>query len=65
MVKIIENITSNKADTVIRKIDRISKKLNSLKESIEYNPDSYDIEFLINILIQLYDDISEIEIVLN
>ena len=64
MIKVIEG---NSSDSRIKNIDRsigtVINRLKTVKEDLQFNPDKYDLDTLVDILSQLYDDFGEFCIV--
>lgn len=62
MVKVIEDLNPSRATNIVKSINKISNRLNSLKEDIQNFPEKYDLETLVDILTQMYDDIGDFNI---
>lgn len=64
MIKVIEG---NSSDSRIKNIDRsigtVINRLKTVKEDLQFNPDKYDLDTLVDILSQLYDDFGDFCIV--
>ena len=64
MIKVIEG---NSSDSRIKNIDKsigtVISRLKTVKEDLQFNPDKYDLDTLVDILSQLYDDFGDFCIV--
>lgn len=64
MIKVIEG---NSSDSRIKNIDKsigtVINRLKTVKEDLQFNPDKYDLDTLVDILSQLYDDFGDFCIV--
>ena len=64
MIKVIEG---NSSDIRIKNIDKsigtVINRLKTVKEDLQFNPDKYDLDILVDILSQLYDDFGDFCIV--
>lgn len=65
MVKVIEDLKPNRSTNIVKSINKISNRLDSLKEDIQNFPEKYDLETLVDILAQMYDDIGDFNIVVH
>ena len=65
MIKILEDLTPNRTKNIVKSINKISDRLNLLKENIQAFPDEYDLDTLVDILSQIYDEIGEFNIVVQ
>lgn len=62
MVKVIEDLKPNRSTNIIKSINKISNRLDSLKEDIQDFPEKYDLNTLVDILAEMYDDIGDFNI---
>lgn len=64
MIKVIEG---NSSDSRIKNIDKsigtVINRLKTVKEDLQFNPNKYDLDTLVDILSQLYDDFGDFCIV--
>ena len=64
MIKVIEG---NSSDSRIKNIDKsigtVINRLKTVKEDLQFKPDKYDLDTLVDILSQLYDDFGDFCIV--
>lgn len=64
MIKVIEG---NSSDGRIKNIDKsigtVINRLKTVKEDLQFNPNKYDLDTLVDILSQLYDDFGDFCIV--
>lgn len=65
MVKVIEDLNPSRTTNIVKSIDKISNRLDSLKEDIQNFPKKYDLNTLVDILAQMYDDIGDFNIVVH
>lgn len=65
MIKVIEDLSLRKTKNIETDIEKIIKRLKTLKENIAFNPDKYDLEILVDILTQIYDDIGDFNIMVD
>lgn len=62
VIKVLEDLNSNRTKNILENNNRISSRLNSLKENIQSFPEKYDLDTLVDILSQIYDDVGEFNI---
>ena len=62
MIMVIESKPTDRIQNIITAINEIYSRLNFLKEDVQFNPDKYDMDTLIDILSMIYDDIGDFEI---
>ena len=62
MIMVIEGKPTDRIQNIITAINKIYSRLNFLKEDVQFNPDKYDMDTLIDILSMIYDDIGDFEI---
>ena len=62
MIKVIESNPTDRIQNIITAINEIYSRLNLLKEDVQFNPDKYDMDTLIDILSMIYDDIGDFQI---
>lgn len=62
MIMVIESKPTDRIQNIITAINKIYSRLNFLKEDVQFNPDKYDMDTLIDILSMIYDDIGDFEI---
>ena len=62
MIKVIENLQSNKVKNVTNNIELIIDRLKTLKDNIQSTPKKYDINILCDILCQIYDDVGDFNV---
>lgn len=65
MIKVIEDLNSNRAKNIVNSINKISDRLDSLKENVQGFPEKYDLDTLVDILTQMYDDIGDFVIMVD
>ena len=66
MIKVLEtNLNFERRKGINSSINKITHRLNSIKENIQTNPKGYDLDNLIDILTQIYDDIGDFCITIN
>ena len=65
MIKVIEDLNSSRTKNIETDIDKIIKRLKTVKENMEINPNKYDLETLTDILCQIYDDIGDFAITVD
>ena len=64
MIKILENnLQDNRTKNIETGIEEIIKRLKALKENFQFTPEKYDLEILLDILSQIYDEIGDFCIV--
>ncbi len=64
MIKVIEgNSSDNRIKNIDRSIGTVINRLKTVKEDLQFNPDKYDLDTLVDILSQLYDDFGDFCIV--
>ena len=61
MIKIIEDLNSSKT----KNIEKIVRKLNTIKENLHFNEEKYDLDTLFDILCKIYDDIGDFAITVD
>lgn len=65
MIKILEDLNSNRTKNIEKSIEKIIKRLNSVKEDLQINSGRYDLDGLVDILTQIYDDIGDFAIIVD
>lgn len=66
MIKILENnLQDNRTKNIETGIEEIIKRLKALKENFQFTPEKYDLEILLDILSQIYDEIGDFCIVVD
>ena len=65
MIKVIEDLKPSRTKNIVKGIDKISQRLESLKEEIQESPNKYDLDTLVDILSQMYDDIGDFNITVS
>lgn len=65
MIKILEDLNSNRTKNIEADIEKIIKRLKTVKENIAFTPDKYNLETLVDILSQIYNDIGDFNIVVS
>lgn len=65
MIKVLEDLKSSRTKNIVKSINCISKRLDSLKEGIQEFPDKYDLDTLVDILSHLHDDIGNFNITVS
>lgn len=64
MIKVIEgNSSDNRIKNIDKSIGTVINRLKTVKEDLQFNPDKYDLDTLVDILSQLYDDFGDFCIV--
>ena len=64
MIKVIEgNSSDNRIKNIDRSIGTVINRLKTVKEDLQFNPDKYDLDTLVDILSQLYDEFGDFCIV--
>ena len=62
MIKVIEDLKPRKSTNIVKSINKIANRLDSLKENIQTFPEKYDLNTLVDILAEMYDDIGDFNI---
>ena len=62
MIKVIEDLKPRKSINIVKSINKIANRLDSLKENIQTFPEKYDLNTLVDILAEMYDDIGDFNI---
>lgn len=65
MIKIIEDLNPSRAKNIEANIERIVKRLNTIKENLLINEEKYDLDVLFDILGKIYDDIGDFAITVD
>lgn len=65
MIKVIEDLKPSRTKNIVKSINCISRRLESLKEDIQESPNKYDLDTLVDILSQMYDDIGDFNITVS
>lgn len=66
MIKILENnLQDNRRKNIETGIEEIIKRLKALKENFQFTSEKYDLEILLDILSQIYDEIGDFCIVVD
>lgn len=65
MIKIFEDLNSGRTKNLEKSIEKIIKRLNSVKEDLQINSGRYDLDGLVDILTQIYDDIGDFTIIVD
>ncbi len=64
MIKILkDNLQADRIKSIDKSIGTVINRLKTVKEDLQFNPDKYDLDTLVDILSQLYDDFGEFCIV--
>ena len=64
MIKILkDNLQTDRIKSIDKSIGTVINRLKTVKEDLQFNPDKYDLDTLVDILSQLYDDFGEFCIV--
>lgn len=64
MIKVIEgNSSDSRIKNIGKSIGTVINRLKTVKEDLQFNPDKYDLDTLVDILSQLYDDFGDFCIV--
>lgn len=59
MIRIIEDLQDNKFKNINRNINTVIDILKTIQENLQFTPEKYDMETLLNILTQIYDEIGD------
>ena len=65
MIKVIEDLKPSRTQNIVKGINKISNRLDSLKEDIQDFPEKYDLDTLVDILTQIYNDIGDFNITVS
>ena len=66
MIKILENnLQSDRIKNIYKSFETVISRLKSVKEDLQFNPNKYDMDILLDILTQIYDDIGDFNIVVG
>ena len=65
MIKVIEDLNSSRTKNIGTDIEKIIRRLKTVKENVKFNPDKYDLDTLVDILSQIYDDIGDFHIAVS
>lgn len=65
MIKILEDLNSNRTKNIETDIERIVKRLNTIKENLPINEEKYDLDTLFDILGKIYDDMGDFAITVD
>lgn len=65
MIKIIEDLNPSKAKNIEADIERVVRRLNTIKENLPINEEKYDLDALFDILGKIYDDIGDFAITVD
>ncbi len=64
MIKILkDNLQADKIKSIDRSIGTVISRLKTVREDLQLDPNKYDLDTLVDILTQLYDDFGEFCIV--
>ena len=63
MIKVIENLQDNKIKNLDKNINTVICRLKTIQENLLFTPEKYDLEILLDILSQIYDEIGDFCIV--
>lgn len=64
MIKILkDNLQADRIKSIDKSIGTVINRLKTVKEDLQFNPDKYDLDTLVDILSQLYDDFGDFCIV--
>ena len=59
MIKVIEDLQDNKIKNLDKNINTVISRLKTIQENLQFTPEKYDMETLLDILTQIYDDIGK------
>ena len=65
MIKILEDLKSNRTKNIKANIDSVVRRLNAIKENLPFNEEKYDLDALFDILGKIYDDIGDFAITVD
>lgn len=65
MIKIIEDLNNDKRQDIDKNINTVICRLKTIQENLQFTPEKYDLEILLDILSQIYDEIGDFCIVAN
>jgi len=65
MIKIIEDLNLSRTKNIEAGIERVVRRLNTIKENLPINEEKYDLEALYDILSKIYDDIGDFAITVD
>ena len=65
MIKVIEDLNLSRTKNIETGIEEIIRRLKTVKENLQFNPEKYDLETLVDILNQIYDDIGDFNIIVG
>ena len=64
MIKILkDNLQADRIKSIDKSIGTVINRLKTVKEDLQFNPDKYDLDTLVDILSQLHDDFGDFCIV--
>ena len=59
MIKVIEDLHDGKVKNISKNIDTVISRLKTIQENLHFTPEKYDMETLLDILSQIYEEIGE------
>ena len=66
MIKVLENnLQHSRVKNIDKSIETVINRLKTVQENLQFNPEKYDLETLIDILNQIYDDIGDFNIIVG
>ena len=65
MIKIIEDLNPSGAKNIEANIEKVVRRLNTIKENLPINEEKYDLDALFDILGKIYDDIGDFAITVD
>ena len=65
MIKIIEDLNPSRAKNIEADIEKVVRRLNTIKENLPISEEKYDLDTLFDILGKIYDDIGDFAITVD